>query len=87
DTNLECLMIDLRDITIATNNFDEEYIIGSGRCCKVYKAILDVCDIKNISEIEGKNKSELPKRSATVAIKRCLAKYSRIDQRLPGKPQ
>nr|GEU71496.1 protein kinase-like domain, phloem protein 2-like protein [Tanacetum cinerariifolium] len=63
-------MIDLRDIRIATNNFDEEYIIGSGGYCTAYKAKLDVCDIKNISKIEGNNKCELPKRSATVAIKR-----------------
>ncbi|PWA99806.1 protein kinase-like domain, Phloem protein 2-like protein [Artemisia annua] len=74
-TILEYLKIDLHDIRIATNNFHEEFIFTSSGFHQVYVAALDVCDIKNISEIEGKNKSELPKRSATVAIKRYPATH------------
>nr|XP_043634488.1 uncharacterized protein LOC122605592 [Erigeron canadensis] len=67
---MELLKIPLSKIRLATNNFDEEKVIGCGGYGKVYRANLDVLDIQSLSSVEGKCKDELPKKSKTVAIKR-----------------
>ncbi|XP_021979108.1 probable receptor-like protein kinase At2g23200 [Helianthus annuus] len=58
--NLDHLKIALKDIQLATENFDEKYCIGSGGYGKVYKSYL---------AIKMKGKDELTEMS-TVAIKR-----------------
>ncbi|KAL8201796.1 hypothetical protein R6Q57_010943 [Mikania cordata] len=74
---MEFLKISLREIRLATNDFDESYSIGCGGYGVVYKAILDVLDIQSLSSMEGKHKDELPKISKTVAIKRI---FNRADE-------
>ncbi|KAL7617476.1 hypothetical protein Lser_V15G03164 [Lactuca serriola] len=70
--NLEHLEIPLLDIEVATENFAEKYLIGSGTYGDVYKAELYHFDSKSLVPLEVKNKSELPKKRSTVAIKRIL---------------
>ncbi|XP_052619646.1 uncharacterized protein LOC111921387 isoform X1 [Lactuca sativa] len=70
--NLEHLEIPLLDIEKATENFSEKYLIGSGTYGDVYKAELDHFDINNFLPLEVKNKSKLPKKRSSVAIKRIL---------------
>ncbi|KAL7617477.1 hypothetical protein Lser_V15G03165 [Lactuca serriola] len=70
--NLEHLEIPLLDIEEATENFAEKYLIGSGTYGDVYKAELDHFDSKSFVPLEVKNKSELPKKRSSVAIKRIL---------------
>ncbi|PWA49527.1 protein kinase-like domain, Phloem protein 2-like protein [Artemisia annua] len=67
--NLE-LRIGLNDIKEATKNFDDAYCIGSGGFGKVYKADLEHFDSSNCLSIEGVDKSALPRKRSTVAIKR-----------------
>ncbi|KAL8262864.1 hypothetical protein R6Q59_024213 [Mikania micrantha] len=64
------LKIPLREIKLATNDFDQECCVGAGGYGTVYRAILDVLDIQDMSSLEGKCKDELPKISKIVAIKR-----------------
>ncbi|XP_071692439.1 uncharacterized protein [Rutidosis leptorrhynchoides] len=64
--NLEHLKIPLIDIELATNKFDESYLIGSGTYGKVYKAQLEMLIDEN------NNKGEVSKKIKTVAIKRIL---------------
>ncbi|KAI3511226.1 hypothetical protein L1887_18373 [Cichorium endivia] len=54
-TNLEHLQIPLLDIKMATENFAEEYLIGSGTYGDVYKAELDHfdCNILMTSEVQS----------------------------------
>ncbi|GJZ35327.1 kinase-like domain, phloem protein 2-like protein [Tanacetum coccineum] len=68
--NFEHLKIGLNDILEATNNFDDAYCIGSGGFGKVYKADLEHFDSSNSLLIEGVDKSDLPRKRSTVAIKR-----------------
>ncbi|GJV06151.1 kinase-like domain, phloem protein 2-like protein [Tanacetum coccineum] len=70
EKNFEHLKIGLDLINEATKNFDETYCIGSGGFGKVYKADLEHFDISNSSSIEGVDKSDLPGKRSTVAIKR-----------------
>ncbi|GJX99438.1 kinase-like domain, phloem protein 2-like protein [Tanacetum coccineum] len=67
--DLEHLRIELDDIKEATKNFDDAYIIGSGRFSKVYKAVLTHFDTSN-SSIEGVDNCDLPRKRSTVVIKR-----------------
>ncbi|KAK1406534.1 hypothetical protein QVD17_41937 [Tagetes erecta] len=70
---LEWLKIPLREIRVATNNFDEEHFVGAGGFGMVYKGELDVLDIQNLSSIDGTCKDiELPKRRRLVAIKQII---------------
>ncbi|CAI9269152.1 unnamed protein product [Lactuca saligna] len=70
--NLEHLEIPLLDIEEATENLSEKYLIGSGTYGHVHKTELYHFDSKSLVPLEVKNKSELPKKRSTVAIKRIL---------------
>ncbi|XP_071687785.1 uncharacterized protein [Rutidosis leptorrhynchoides] len=59
--NLEIIKIELGDVKLATENFAEKYLIGSGGYGKVYKAELDIYDAFFL-EIEGKNQKEILKK-------------------------
>ncbi|GJV43294.1 kinase-like domain, phloem protein 2-like protein [Tanacetum coccineum] len=67
--DLERLRIQLGDIKLATDNFNQRYCIGSGGYGMVYKADLDHVDIQKSSSMEWKNIDVLPKKRSTVAIK------------------
>ncbi|KAM0038585.1 putative protein kinase RLK-Pelle-CR4L family [Helianthus debilis subsp. tardiflorus] len=69
---VDFLKIPLFEIKRATNNFHDDYIVGSGGYGIVYKAELDVLDVQSLSSMEGKFKDELPKIKKVVAIKRIL---------------
>ncbi|GKB99914.1 kinase-like domain, phloem protein 2-like protein, partial [Tanacetum coccineum] len=70
EKNFGHLKIGLDLIKEATKNFDDTYCIGSGGFGKVYKADLEHFDSSNTSSIEGVDKSDLPGKRSTVAIKR-----------------
>ncbi|KAL4560244.1 hypothetical protein LXL04_032394 [Taraxacum kok-saghyz] len=74
--DLEHLKIKLSDLEFATENFSENFCIGSGGYGKVYKAELNLDD-KNNSSIEEKNEGALPKKGKVVAIKSI---FSRADK-------
>ncbi|PWA39428.1 Protein kinase, ATP binding site-containing protein [Artemisia annua] len=66
----EHLRIGLVDILLATENFSEEYGIGSELdYCKFYDTNLECFDREYNFSLEGKNKGELPKRYYDVSIK------------------
>ncbi|KAJ0485445.1 putative protein kinase RLK-Pelle-CR4L family [Helianthus annuus] len=67
---MDFLKIPLSKIRKATNDFDQTYSVGSGGYGIVYKANLDVLNIKSLSSIEGRCKDELPMINKTAAIKR-----------------
>ncbi|GKB13630.1 kinase-like domain, phloem protein 2-like protein [Tanacetum coccineum] len=67
--DLERLRIQLGDIKLATDNFNQRYCIGSGGHGVVYKEDLDHVDIQKSSSMEWKNIDVLPKKRSTVAIK------------------
>ncbi|KAL7619045.1 hypothetical protein Lser_V15G01744 [Lactuca serriola] len=71
--DFEHLKIELNDIQFATENFAENYCIGSGGYGKVYKAVLHL-QSKHSSTVEDNNKDELPKIGKTVAIKRIFSR-------------
>ncbi|XP_071719646.1 uncharacterized protein [Rutidosis leptorrhynchoides] len=66
------LKIRLHDITSATNNFSEAYMMKRGKICEVYSAELEVWDEENFVSVEETNKSEHPKKCTRVFIKRFL---------------
>ncbi|XP_076951796.1 uncharacterized protein LOC143625314 [Bidens hawaiensis] len=66
---MDFLNIPLSKIKDATKNFTETFV-GSGGFGEVYKAELDVLNIKSLSSMKGKRKYEMPKVRKTVAIKR-----------------
>nr|XP_043633799.1 uncharacterized protein LOC122605002 [Erigeron canadensis] len=74
---MDLLEIPLSEIKLATNNFDEENVVGSGGYGIVYRAKLDVLDFQSLSSMEGRCKDELPRKRKTVAIKRM---FSRSDE-------
>nr|XP_043609302.1 uncharacterized protein LOC122581197 [Erigeron canadensis] len=67
--NLEHLRIPLSEIKLATRNFAETNLIGSGGYGMVYRGELDHYDIKNSLNREEKNRDVWPKRRSIVAIK------------------
>ncbi|KAJ0703194.1 putative protein kinase RLK-Pelle-CR4L family [Helianthus annuus] len=77
---VDFLKIPLIEIKRATNNFHEDYSIGSGGYGIVYKAELDVLDIQSLSSMEGMCKGELPKINKVVAIKRILRREDEQDK-------
>ncbi|XP_071687742.1 receptor like protein kinase S.2-like [Rutidosis leptorrhynchoides] len=58
--NPEIIKIGLDDVKLATENFAEKYLIGSGGYGKVYKAKLPIYD-PLILEIQRMNQEEIPK--------------------------
>ncbi|KAI7753523.1 hypothetical protein M8C21_014294 [Ambrosia artemisiifolia] len=74
------LTVPLSEIRLATENFNEKYVVGHGGYGIVYKAKLKVVDIQSFSSIEGKCRDELPKISKTVAIKRILSREDEQDK-------
>ncbi|KAK1426152.1 hypothetical protein QVD17_14821 [Tagetes erecta] len=74
EKDLEHLKIEFDAIKLATENFAEKYLIGSGGYGVVYKAELEHFD----STAPKRNKkSEPPRRYSTVAIKRILDREDR----------
>nr|XP_043611743.1 uncharacterized protein LOC122583402 [Erigeron canadensis] len=70
--NLEHLKIQLSEIMLATRNFAETYIIGSGGYGMVYRAELDHYDSRNSLYIKEEDRDVWPKKRSVVAIKRIL---------------
>ncbi|KAF5812809.1 putative protein kinase RLK-Pelle-LRR-I-1 family [Helianthus annuus] len=66
----EHLRIPLNVILLATNNFDEKYLLGSGGYGEVYKAELNDFNIKSSLATKLKSEDGHPKLPNTVAIKR-----------------
>ncbi|KAI7746440.1 hypothetical protein M8C21_023224 [Ambrosia artemisiifolia] len=64
------MKIPLDAIHLATNNFDEKYLIGSGGFGEVYKAELKHVNIRCSLATKLKSEDEHPKLPNTVAIKR-----------------
>ncbi|XP_076912925.1 putative receptor-like protein kinase At5g59700 [Bidens hawaiensis] len=69
---MDYLEVPLSEMKRVTNDFNETYSLGSGGFGKVYRAKLDVLNVQSLSSMEAKCKEELPKISATVAIKRII---------------
>ncbi|MFS7989907.1 putative protein kinase RLK-Pelle-LRR-I-1 family [Helianthus anomalus] len=65
--DLEHLKIGFDAIKLATEDFSEKYLIGSGGYGHVYKAKLEHIDF---SALKDNKESELPRRRSTVAIKK-----------------
>nr|XP_043611742.1 uncharacterized protein LOC122583401 [Erigeron canadensis] len=70
--NLDHLRIQLSDIKLATRNFAETNLIGSGGYGMVYRAELDHYDSRNSIYREEKDRDVWPKMRSIVAIKRIL---------------
>ncbi|XP_076942109.1 uncharacterized protein LOC143611875 [Bidens hawaiensis] len=70
--NLEHLKIQLHDIKLATGNFSDKYIHGSNNYYTWYTVEIGHFDNESTFSVEGKSKSELPKRHNTVVMKRFL---------------
>ncbi|XP_071686634.1 uncharacterized protein [Rutidosis leptorrhynchoides] len=79
-SQLSHLKISLRDITLATDEFSEEYLIGMNTFYYLYRAEFGHWDKKNSVSVEENDKSESPKRSTTVIIKRLLPREDNIGE-------
>ncbi|XP_076916899.1 uncharacterized protein LOC143576758 [Bidens hawaiensis] len=70
----EKIVIPLEVIRLATNNFDEKYLIGTGGYGAVYKAELSHLHIRSSWALKMKSKCDSSKIFYTVAIKRILSR-------------
>ncbi|XP_076923744.1 uncharacterized protein LOC143585973 [Bidens hawaiensis] len=70
----EKIVIPLEVIRLATNNFDEKYLIGTGGYGAFYKAELSNIHIRSSWAIKMKSKCDSPQILYTVAIKRILSR-------------
>ncbi|XP_071717905.1 uncharacterized protein [Rutidosis leptorrhynchoides] len=66
------LKIRLHDITLATNNFSQEYCIAGTTFYDIYRAEIEHWGKVNFFSVEENNKSECSKIRTTVHIKRLL---------------
>ncbi|KAJ9546685.1 hypothetical protein OSB04_019228 [Centaurea solstitialis] len=84
--NMEHMKIPLKDIKLATNDFDEEFRIGRGGFGKVYKAVLSHFDVKEYNietRLQIPSMIELlgyPRKQSIVAIKRLDKRFGQGTQ-------